>query len=240
MRLGNFAELSIGVIELGPTLLFYERLGFEKLDQNLEPWPWAVLTDGVITLTLSQASSPSLPVLNYFASDMDSRIETLRKSGVEIVNLHDDEITEVRGGVAAPDGIDISLLQHAAKSIPQPPGESCVKCGVFGELAFPVKDLSRSVEFWRDVGFETERTSRLPYPWAVLTDGLFTLGFYETSDLSGAALVYYSDNVQDRVEQLAAEGFSLERALPSPDMGIGRVGIHPPDGQVRILLDYRS
>ena len=48
MKLGKFVEISAGVIDVGQVLPFFERLGFEKLDQNWEPWPWAVLSLSLI------------------------------------------------------------------------------------------------------------------------------------------------------------------------------------------------
>ncbi len=39
MKLGKFVEISVAVPDLAKSLFFFERLGFEKADQNWEPWP---------------------------------------------------------------------------------------------------------------------------------------------------------------------------------------------------------
>jgi len=239
MKLGKFVEISVGVIDVGQSLPFFERLGFEKLDQNWEPWPWAILTDGTITLNLSQQSGPSNPVLNYLSSDMRQRVEELESAGIDVVAVHDREIPEVVGGLEIPGGIEISLVEYSARRIPKLAGRPVSKCGSFGEVAFPVEDLGRSVAGLERVGFKKLRTDLLPYPWATVSDGLITLGLYQSDDLKMPALVYHSEDLSGRLDALRQEGFEALQEIPSLAFGVGRFALAPPSAQLLIIMEFR-
>ncbi len=239
MKLGKFVEISVGVIDVGQSLAFFERLGFEKLDQNWEPWPWAILSDGTITLNLSQQSGPSCPVLNYFSSDMKQRVKELKSAGIDVVPVHDREIPEVVGGLETPGGIEISLVEYSARRIPKPTGRPFSKCGSFGELAFPIKDLETSVASLEKVGFKKLRGDSLPYPWAAISDGLISLGLYQSEDLKLPALVYHSENLDERLDALRQEGFEVLQEMPNPAVGIGRFALAPPSAHLLLILEYR-
>lgn len=239
MKLGKFVEISVAVPDLAKSLFFFERLGFEKVDQNWEPWPWAILSDGLITMSLSQ-TTPGSPVLNYLAGDMKERIAHLEASGIEMSHIREAQAPEVLAALATPFGIGVSLMKYPARRIPKPSGRSTCKCGHFGELALPVQDLESALGFWSKVGFHRSRGAELPYRWAVVTDGLITLGLYETRDFDRPALIYHSANAAERIEQLGFDGFEFEREIPSVGQGIGRTILEPPDGQLLFMLEYRE
>lgn len=239
MKLGKFVEISVAVPELAKSLFFFERLGFEKVDQSWEPWPWAIVTDGSITLVFSQ-TTPGTPVLNYLAGDMEERIARLEGSGIGFSRVREVQAPEVLAALETPCGIGISLLKYPARQIPRPSGKSVCKCGRFGELALPVDDLEDALGFWMKVGFHQSRGSDLPYSWAVVTDGLITLGLYETRDFDRPALVYYSINTPERIEQLGYDGFEVDREIPSVGHGTGRTILEPPDRQLLLMLEYRE
>lgn len=239
MKLGKFVEISVGVIDLGQSLPFFERLGFEKLDQNWEPWPWAILTDGTITFNLSQQAGPSYPVLNYFSSDMKQRAEELRSAGIDVVPVQDREVPKVVGGFEATDGIEFSLVEYSAQKIPKPKGAPSAKCGDFRELAFPVEDLNKSVTLLQKVGFEKIQGEELPYPWAAVSDGLLNLGLYQSQDLKIPALVYHSEDLDERLESLSQEGFEVFPEVANPAIGTGRFALAPPSCELLLIMEYR-
>jgi catechol 2,3-dioxygenase-like lactoylglutathione lyase family enzyme len=238
MKLGKFAELSIGATDLSRTLTFFERLGFEKLDLNWEPWPWAVITDGVLTANLVQFSGPSAPILSYVSGDMRDRVEQLKSFGLNVTPVQDRHLPEVVGAFETPCGIGLSFVEYQARRIPKPRGVSVSKCGVFGELAFPSPDVNRSLAFWQRLGFDRLRGSRLPYPWGVVTDDLVTLGLYQSEEFPVPALIYYSEDTTSRLEHLVSEGFGFSRILPSPDLGTARFAIEVPDGEMLVVLEH--
>lgn len=239
MSLGNFVEVSIGVTELSESLLFFERLGFKKLDQNYEPWPWAVVTDGAITLNLSQYAGPAAPVLNYFASDMEPRVERLRSRGIEVFGLKDRQLPEVLGGIEVADGVGISLLKYPARRIPRPSGIPVSKCGAFSQLAFPVADIEKSLARWRNLDFERVGGGPLPYPWVLLTDGLITVGLHQTTVLKTAALVYETSNLGDRLTELQDSGFVFGERLPGFETNLGGYVLVSPLSAIRIVMQHR-
>ncbi len=40
MKLGDRVQITIGVSDLAASLTFYEILGFQKLNQDTQPYPW--------------------------------------------------------------------------------------------------------------------------------------------------------------------------------------------------------
>lgn len=239
MKLGDFVEVSVSVTDLAESLPFYERLGFEKRVQRLEPWPWAVVSDGSITLSLSQNSVPSEPFLNYFAADMSVRFEALKALGVTPVPVRNRQLPDVIGAFESPTGIGITLVEYDSRVLPRPSGGSIARCGCFSEVAFPVKELEASLWFWKRLGYKRLKGSRLPYPWAIISDGLISLSLHQTPDMRRAALVYHSHDRDERISDLEADGFIFAGELPSPDVGMGRSCIETPDGQLLILLEYQ-
>jgi catechol 2,3-dioxygenase-like lactoylglutathione lyase family enzyme len=237
MKLGRFVEISVAVPDLAQSLLFYERLGMEKLDQSWEPWPWAVLTDGIVTYQFSQ-NTPGPLVLNYIVSDMRQRVEALERAGVPVRRLERADVPELVAGMHTPSGVEISLLEYPARRIPRPSGVSTCKCGTFMELALPVPDLAAAEKFWSRLGFERRSGSALPYPWATFSDDLITLGLYQTRDFTRPALLYGSSNPPERIQLLEAEGFRFSAEIPSP-RSVGRTVLETPD-PLLILLEYRE
>ncbi len=237
MNLGRFVEISVSVPDLAQSLLFYERLGMEKLDQSWEPWPWAVVTDGIVTFHFSQ-NTPGPLVLNYVVSDMRERVAALERAGVPVRRLERADLPELVAGLDTPNGVEISLLEYPARRIPRPPGVSSCKCGTFRELALPVADLAEAERFWSRLGFVRKTGNVLPYPWATLSDDLITLGLYQTRDFSRPALLYGSDNPGERIELLETEGFRVSAEIPSPLGAVGRTVLETPD-PLLILLEYR-
>jgi catechol 2,3-dioxygenase-like lactoylglutathione lyase family enzyme len=236
MRLGRFAQLSVAVPELARALPFFERLGFEKLDQSLEPWPWAVISDGTISINLTE-TTPGPAALSYFASDMAERVKSVEGLGVRLTRVQQREIPELLAVLETPAGVGVSLLEYPARRIPRPSGLPTCRCGTFAELALPVPDLEDSLDFWTRVGFEQQLGSARPYPWAVISDGLMSLGLYQTRDFEQAALVYSSADTGDRVEELTQDGFEFAGEIPSPGRGISRTVLPAIDGQLLIFLE---
>lgn len=238
MKLGRFVQISVTVEDLAQSLLFYERLGFEKLDQSWEPWPWAVMTDGVASFNLSQLT-PGPLVLSYMVSDMRERVAALEAGGVPLRRLQRGDLPELVAGLETPDGVEISLLEYPARRIPRPTGLSTCKCGNFMEVALPVSDLAVSETFWSKLGFTRRSGSNLPYPWASLGDDLIRVGLYQTRDLTRPALVYGSRNCPERIELLELEGFEFSGEIPSPLPVTGRTILETPDSWV-FLMEYRD
>jgi len=236
MKLGEFVEISVSVTDLMRSLTFYERLGFRKIEQSWEPWPWVILTDGTVILNLSQYSVPSKPILSYIANDMYRIVEQLKILGFEMTPLLSREIPGTQGFIA-PGGIGLALVEHSTRKITPPAGESLCHCGDFKELAFPVPDLRGSLDFWLQVGFEVKRSNEFPSPWASLSDGLIQLGLYQSGGFSEAALSYTSDDTVERIRGLKQKGYRFRTELPSLLGGLGKAVMETPDKQLLLFLE---
>lgn len=99
-RLGAFGEFSHPVKALIPSIEFWSQLGFKPLSINEEPYPWAIMSDGINLLGLHQSKDFDFPAITYFAPDMARRIEWIRKEEVsEIFAFRSDEGAKARNAV---------------------------------------------------------------------------------------------------------------------------------------------
>src|SRR5689334_17070358 len=95
--IGRFLEISVHAPDVLASLSFYESLGFQQVQVN-ETWsyPYAVITDGRLTLGLHQQPIKS-PTLTFVKADLARHMEELRS--LELVfeqeKLGSDEFNEV-------------------------------------------------------------------------------------------------------------------------------------------------
>lgn len=89
-KCGIFGEFCHPVKDLKKSIEFWEKLGFEALSVNQQPYPWAILSDGLNILGLHQTKDFDYPAITYFAPDMGDRIKKLKEEGI-------DTITEWKG-----------------------------------------------------------------------------------------------------------------------------------------------
>lgn len=111
-RCGIFGEYSIPTENLYESIEFWSRLGFERVggdDEN--PYPWAILADGMLILGLHQTPDFKIPFLTYFAEDMTERITSLKDDGIELTEeKKNEEGKTVFAAVSSPSGQRISLF----------------------------------------------------------------------------------------------------------------------------------
>jgi catechol 2,3-dioxygenase-like lactoylglutathione lyase family enzyme len=109
-KLGKFGEFSVRVKDLPSSLACWSQLGFETLYQAVEPYPWAILGDGLVMLGFHQRTDeddrditmhfPLLgPTVTYFALDMADRIASLKAEGIQPVSEMRDAQGQVSGAV---------------------------------------------------------------------------------------------------------------------------------------------
>lgn len=80
--IGMFGEYAQPVADLGVSVAFWKKLGFDVLSEFAAPYPWAILSDGVSVIGLHQTDHFSKPALTYFASDMAERVAILVSHGL--------------------------------------------------------------------------------------------------------------------------------------------------------------
>jgi hypothetical protein len=160
---------------------------------------------------------------------MDERIARLEQTGVEF-SLRN----EVKGRVfqaifLGADDLGINLVRYE-DAVPLPTPTANERLGIFGEYSLGIDDLDFSAAYWQEFGFALRHRAEEPYPWAILSDGLLTLGLHETQEFDGPTLTYFAPDMKERVERLAAAGVPV-KATP-----MGGTTVFAPDGQQFFLF----
>ena len=76
-KLGMWGELAIPVTNLTHSISFWQQLGFCTVSQFTAPYPWAVLTDGLMVIGLHETHQFDHAAITYFATDMNERVSVL-------------------------------------------------------------------------------------------------------------------------------------------------------------------
>lgn len=82
-QMGMFGEFCHKVTDLDKSIAYWEKLGFKNTGKNTEPYPWAVMSDGVSLVGLHQTTDWDGCAITYFAPNMGPRIEKLKTLGIE-------------------------------------------------------------------------------------------------------------------------------------------------------------
>ena len=87
---GVFGEFSHPVTDLNSSIEYWKKLGFEVTTQMTQPYPWAILSDGLMLIGLHQTKDFSYPAITYFGLNTEKRVQDLKGKGVT-------GFTEVKG-----------------------------------------------------------------------------------------------------------------------------------------------
>jgi catechol 2,3-dioxygenase-like lactoylglutathione lyase family enzyme len=90
-HLGKFGEFALPVADRDAAIAFWEKLGFEQMYAADEPYPFVIISDGLIVLGLHQTSDFDQPHVTYFAADMAARIARLQADGVVVRFMSEDD-----------------------------------------------------------------------------------------------------------------------------------------------------
>jgi predicted enzyme related to lactoylglutathione lyase len=102
--MGTFGEFSIHTNNLNESLDWYRKLGFQAKTFD-KPYPWAILTDGNMTIGLHQSNEFTRTTLTYFSKDSAQRIEKLKAMGFTLTNEQKNAAGKVANAMlSAPDG----------------------------------------------------------------------------------------------------------------------------------------
>jgi transcriptional antiterminator NusG len=253
-KLGQYVEISLSVANLAESLTFYEKLGLNNVDGGEIPYPWAVLSDGLLHLGLHQQPFSS-PALTYFSSfplrwqtGVSFRLALLRMLGIPLepaeqigtksMLLRKKSAHPVATAFMAADGQAVILADMPPpfkKSRPEdfsiPVRKFLSKCQAFGELSLSAADVATSVAYWQRLGFKRLAGDNKPYPWAIVSDGRIRLGLHQTSRLTRASLSYFAPDMPERLEWLCQQGIAF--ASERKDSQGRRIGalVQSPDGQ---------
>jgi predicted lactoylglutathione lyase len=192
-KLGTYVQIILGVRELKETSRLYQLLGFKEIDAGSEPWPWILFTDGNNLIQLN-IDGNIYTGLTYFDKDMEVKIAKLEEAGINFIKKSKVK-DNVLGIFQAPDGFMVGLVNYIKRKEDYDLNNIDFKLGDTIELAYGVKDLKVSMAFWSNLGFTAYGTYENPYPWAILQDGLITLGLHQSQEIpERPILTYFAKN----------------------------------------------
>lgn len=245
MKLGSICQITIGTANVRESYDFYRELGFRKLAEDSEPYPWIKLTDDSIIILLYQ-NGDNYMGLTYFHQGMGQVVSNLQGRGVKFVQRGTTEnifITKTDTIVVLVEADTNTMFMAKNKMLLDLPESDFHDAsrypnkwlGIFGEFSHAVDDLQEAIENWQDLGFRVYHQTDSPYPWALMYDGCMIIGLHETKDFEGAALSFFAPDVRNKVEALSALGINaIEYTGHGGDEN--NVVIYTPEGQKIFLF----
>ena len=80
---GVFGEFAIPVTDLNRSVAFWKKLGFTTSAEMKEPYPLAIMTDGLMIIGLHQTTEFNFPAITYFGINTEKRIADLKAKGLQ-------------------------------------------------------------------------------------------------------------------------------------------------------------
>ena len=221
-KLGDVTAITITSTDLEKSLQYYKQLGFAELLRSDFPFPWIQISDGALLIMLRQDSNPYI-ALTYYVKEMDNVITDLKQAGISIKQMPTPSPMIMRYLITTDEEHNITLVTFA-DGFEQPMGTTMLTmqpqdysnperytnktCGMFGEFAYPVKNLDNSILFWEKLGFKflSKRTS--PYPWAILSDGMAIVGLHQTNNFTSPTITFFASDMKAKIEKLKKFGLN--------------------------------
>jgi catechol 2,3-dioxygenase-like lactoylglutathione lyase family enzyme len=235
--LGRFLEFSLATPDIQASLNFYTELGFSQAEVG-EAWahPYAVVTDGRVTLGLHQEAMPA-PSLTFVKPDLLKSLDALERLGIEFEFRHlgNDVFNEV--GWLDPSGQLVRLIEARTFSPSKRLANNTSRCGYFMEIGIPTPDRESAKKYWEDFGFVgmDELDDRLPH--ISCTSDFIDLGLYHPADLRRATLRFEVDDVGGTLARLADSGILPNGELPAALRGQPAAVLMAPEGTPILLTN---
>ncbi|MEO6405431.1 MAG: VOC family protein [Ferruginibacter sp.] len=80
---GAFGEFAQPVTDLNASVEFWKKLGFKVMANIKEPYPHAILSDGLMLIGLHQTSHFTYPAVTYFGMNTAKRVQDLKDNGLQ-------------------------------------------------------------------------------------------------------------------------------------------------------------
>ncbi|MBN1893198.1 hypothetical protein JW906_01835 [bacterium] len=196
------------------------------------------LFDGSSVLQCSRSDVPGVELV-YFSSRIRETCDHLQKQGLR-PGCGGDIRFQASGGMGVrirprdcePSVIPMGLTLH------QLPVDGVLNtayypnpfCGILVAFICPVEDLQESISCWEKIGFLLLETHRGPYPHAVLSDGIHSIGLHETGDINGCGLLYAAPDMKMRLARLEAKAGLDIRACTQAGRRTYDASIMGPEG----------
>ncbi len=240
--LGDATEITMSCHDIKLSIDFFKKLGYNVVKDGTFPNVWCQISDGSVLILLNQDNQNYFG-LNYFSGDMDRKVIELEKQGIKFASKTNKNEEFSEGIFLTPDNFTIKVIHIDHSGMYQPKGitmlsmpqEDFMKpdkypnsnCGVFGEFSQPVANLDSSLVFWKTIGFKVLSLNKVPYPWAIITDGMNILGLHQTNQFASPAITYFSPDAKNRKKKLEEAGITGIKDFD----GLGNYVLTTPDGQ---------
>lgn len=234
MKAGNAAQIAICVSHLENVIPFYAILGFRKVDEDVVPNRWVLITDGVIQILLSE-SVQKYTALYYISPDAPERVAAFVGQGLRPSALVDNPNEPYQALFFDPNRFGIMMIQHDTYFVPN--GTVLGECGQFGELSIRVNDLPYSINYWLRMGFECIYHAQVPYPLAIMSDEIMQIGLHQTTNFTNPTLTYFSPQMPEIIQRLKKEGLVFTQEIPNSSGIIANAVLHAPEGQAFFLFE---
>jgi len=224
-KLGRAAYLTIGTSDMEKSIALYTKLGYTVENSGQAPAVWSEISDGSLHIILVEGKDEYLG-LTYIADHLKNVPAQLEKAGLKpvlTIGTEDEPqqiIAQLRNGMlvsvnqAQADG-DYNYKSKSLMDIdfenPSPEDFPNANCGIFGELALNITDMDREVQFWEAMGFKLGDRFEQPYPWAIVTDGMFVIGLHQTDDFDKPALTYFGLDMAEKLKKLVEAGIEFSK-----------------------------
>ncbi len=80
---GAFGEFAVPVTDMTVSLGFWKKLGFKTSMSIKEPYPYTILTDGLMIIGLHQTNHFDYPAITYFGINTQKRMQQLKEKGLQ-------------------------------------------------------------------------------------------------------------------------------------------------------------
>jgi len=87
---GVFGEFCHPVADLKVSIAFWKKIGFTVKSEMKQPYPYAILSDGLMIIGLHQTKNFNYPAITYFGINVPQRLQQLQDKGIH-------EFTEMAG-----------------------------------------------------------------------------------------------------------------------------------------------
>ncbi len=242
LKLGYAFEIVDTVLDLQQSLRFYEQLGYRRVSEGDAPTPHAMLTDGIVRLTLREGSAWKT-TLTYYVENLAERVAAFEQRGVKFEDKGDAGGRVTSATLTDPNGMEVNLVEAASSEIYQPPGTPVSAAGQFGELSIETGDVQKSLDFWTRLGFEpTDYMPNPPVSWGSIADGLLMLGIYRKGHcphtIRTPSITYFEADMPERIRKLKQEGMTFLEEIPGENGETGHAVAEAPEGQLLFLFGF--
>jgi hypothetical protein len=234
--LGTPSRLMLSVKDPVTATAWYARLGFTPIaKQGNQPDSMIHLSDGQIIISLVKESFPS-PVLVFRTDNIRAVKDTLEKYKISLIEeIKGPALKELR--FRSPGGVFILVRPTTEEpTLPAKSRENPI-CGKNTELSIASTAMAYDLKFWEELGFTKKRTGIQPYIYALMSDGVVTIGIHDQRDIATLSITYFALDMEQRIEKLRKAGIEFAEEIPSQDGRIANVIIRSEDGQAIFLFE---